>query len=112
MMTLAGTRWRLVFCHLIRLTILVIITQHHDCSCVHNTRTGINHNLYFHLGNMLFLAETIGQMVSNGIFGANQWDLANGCSSVTGSCYDLLQVKTSALQRINIQLAGWNRSLA
>jgi hypothetical protein len=41
---------------------------------------------------MLFLAETIGQMVKNGIWLANQWDLSNWCSAQTGACYDLLQV--------------------
>ena len=32
----------------------------------------------------VFLAETIGQLVSNGITGAIQWDLTNGCSQNTG----------------------------
>jgi hypothetical protein len=43
-------------------------------------------------GNMLFVAETIGQQILAGVTAANQWDLTNGCSQATGSCYDLLQV--------------------
>ena len=43
-------------------------------------------------GNMLFLAETIGQLVSNGITGAMQWDLPKGWSQNSGSCYELLKV--------------------
>ena len=43
-------------------------------------------------GNLLFVAETIGQVIQNKVFASNQWDLANGCSGVTGACYDLLQI--------------------
>jgi alpha-L-arabinofuranosidase len=41
-------------------------------------------------GNMLFISESIGQAISNGYIMFDQWSLANGCSSVTNSCYDLL----------------------
>ncbi len=41
-------------------------------------------------GNMLFIAESIGQAARNGYRSANQWDLSNGCAPTTGSCYDLL----------------------
>jgi alpha-L-arabinofuranosidase len=41
-------------------------------------------------GNMLFMAESIGQAISNKYFMFNQWSLSNGCSYVTGSCYDML----------------------
>ncbi len=41
-------------------------------------------------GNMLFLAESIGQAIRHGYFMFNQWNLSNGCSQATGSCYDLL----------------------
>jgi hypothetical protein len=46
-------------------------------------------------GNMLFVAETIGQQILAGVTAANQWDLTNGCSQATGSCYDLLQVNSA-----------------
>lgn len=41
-------------------------------------------------GNMLFMAESLGQAISNKYFMFNQWSLSNGCSYVSGSCYDLL----------------------
>lgn len=41
-------------------------------------------------GNLLFLAEAIGQAMQHGYYTFNQWDLSNGCSYVTGSCYDML----------------------
>ncbi len=41
-------------------------------------------------GNLLFMAESIGQAIRHGYFMFDQWDLANGCSWSTGACYDLL----------------------
>ncbi|RJP46142.1 MAG: alpha-L-arabinofuranosidase [Anaerolineaceae bacterium] len=41
-------------------------------------------------GNMLFMAESIGQAIANQYFMFDQWSLSNGCSYVTASCYDLL----------------------
>lgn len=41
-------------------------------------------------GNMLFMAESIGQAIANKYFMFDQWSLSNGCSHVTASCYDML----------------------
>ncbi len=41
--------------------------------------------------NLLFIADTIGQMVMNGVSMSNQWDLVNGRGS-TGTEYGLLWV--------------------
>ncbi|HQD57564.1 MAG TPA: hypothetical protein PLX26_13925, partial [Candidatus Competibacteraceae bacterium] len=45
------------------------------------------------MGNALFISETIGQMISNGYWGANQWYLANATDSETGDrdSYGLIQ---------------------
>lgn len=42
-------------------------------------------------GNAFFITEMIGQFIENGFTASNQWDLTNGCSGSTGTCYDLLQ---------------------
>jgi len=41
--------------------------------------------------NALYMADTMGQMIQNGVVIANQWDLANG-KAANGTMYDLLQV--------------------
>jgi len=45
--------------------------------------------------NMLFMADTIGQMATQGISIANQWDLANGLAG-NGTDYGLLNADTRA----------------
>lgn len=44
------------------------------------------------MGNALFIAETIGQMIENGYWAANQWILTGDCADQTNkeSCFNLL----------------------
>ena len=54
-----------------------------------------NEQLMTRAVNMLFLADTVGQMLQNGVAIANQWDLANG-QPANGTDYGLLNADTFA----------------
>ncbi|MCP4429129.1 MAG: alpha-L-arabinofuranosidase, partial [Chloroflexi bacterium] len=52
-----------------------------------------NDQLMTRAANMLFMADTIGQMLQNGFAMANQWDLANGLAP-NGTDYGLLDAES------------------
>ena len=58
--------------------------------------------------NMLFLADSIGQMMGNGISLANQWNLANGRPS-NGTDYGLIDAETYALSPQYYVFPIWSR---
>lgn len=58
--------------------------------------------------NALFIADTIGQMASQGISVANQWDLANGRAN-NGTDYGLLDSETFARSPQYYAMALWQR---
>ncbi|HLF27643.1 MAG TPA: alpha-L-arabinofuranosidase [Anaerolineae bacterium] len=49
--------------------------------------------------NLLFIADTLGQIMQNGFALANQWDLSNGGPSANGTDYGLLSGSASAFAR-------------
>lgn len=58
--------------------------------------------------NMLFMADSIGQMMQKGIVAANQWDLANGRSG-NGTDYGLIDTETYALSPQYYAFPIWSR---
>ena len=58
--------------------------------------------------NMLFMADTIGQMMENGISAASQWNLANG-RPANGTDYGLIDAETYALSPQYYVFPIWNR---
>jgi hypothetical protein len=58
--------------------------------------------------NLLYLADTIGQMAESGIVIANQWNLANGIAE-NGTDYGLVDAKSYALNPQYFALALWQR---
>lgn len=58
--------------------------------------------------NLLFIADTIGQMAVNGVAIANQWDLANG-RAANGTDYGLLDADTFAPNPPYYALMLWSR---
>ena len=58
--------------------------------------------------NMLFMADSIGQMMQNGIFAANQWNLANGRAN-NGTDYGLIDAETYALSPQYYVFPIWSR---
>ncbi len=74
-------------------TVPVAVTEYNLFS-VHEQDSG---QLMNRMGNALFMADTIGQLATEGVAMANQWNLANGASS-TGTEYGLMQP------------SSWNRS--
>jgi hypothetical protein len=58
--------------------------------------------------NMLYLADTIGQMAVNGVSIANQWNLANG-RTPDGTDYGMIDVETGARSPQYYALALWTR---
>jgi hypothetical protein len=58
--------------------------------------------------NMLYIADTIGQLATQGVTMANQWDLING-PSASGSDYGVLDSATSAPLPQFFALALWSR---
>ena len=58
--------------------------------------------------NMLFMADSIGQMMENGISAANQWNLANGRPS-NGTDYGLIDTETYALSPQYYVFPIWSR---
>jgi alpha-L-arabinofuranosidase len=58
--------------------------------------------------NMLFIADTIGQMAENGVTIANQWNLANG-RPPNGTDYGLIDADTGARSPQYVALALWTR---
>jgi len=58
--------------------------------------------------NMLFMADSIGQMMQNGISAANQWNLANGRAR-NGTDYGLIDAETYALSPQYYVFPIWSR---
>ncbi|MEF3273685.1 MAG: alpha-L-arabinofuranosidase [Chloroflexus sp.] len=58
--------------------------------------------------NLLFIADTIGQMAANGVMIANQWDLANG-RAANGTDYGLLDADTFEPNPQYYALMLWSR---
>ena len=56
--------------------------------------------------NAFYLAETIGQMATNGVTIANQWNLANG-RDANGSDYGLVDAATLAGSPAYFAMALW-----
>ena len=58
--------------------------------------------------NLLYIADTIGQMATHGVTIANQWNLANG-KAANGTDYGLLDADTGARNPSYYALALWAR---
>jgi hypothetical protein len=58
--------------------------------------------------NALYIADTIGQMATNGVTGANQWNLVNG-ENAAGSDYGILDAVTDMAKPQFYALALWSR---
>ncbi len=67
-----------------------------------------NNQLMRRAVNMLFIADTIGQMATNGVTIANQWDLANG-RAYNGTDYGLLDADTFEPNPAYYALQLWSR---
>ena len=58
--------------------------------------------------NAFYLAETIGQMATNGVTIANQWNLANG-RAANGTDYGLIDAQTHQRSPAYYAMALWSR---
>ena len=58
--------------------------------------------------NLLYIADTLGQMATQGVTIANQWNLANG-KAANGTDYGLLDADTGSSEPAYYALALWAR---
>jgi len=82
----------------------IAVTEHNLVA----TLDGDGEQLMTKAVNAFYIAETIGQMATNGIRMANQWNLANG-RGANGSDYGLIDTQTHARSPAYYAMALWSR---
>ena len=82
----------------------IAITEHNLIA----TQDGDNQQFMAKALNAFYLADTIGQMATNGVTMANQWNLANG-RAPNGTDYGLVDAQTLQRSPAYYALALWSR---
>ena len=82
----------------------ITITEHNLIA----TQDGDNQQFMAKALNAFYLADTIGQMATNGVTMANQWNLANG-RAPNGTDYGLVDAQTLQRSPAYYALALWSR---
>ncbi len=90
--------------HGIEADVPIAVTEHNLVAFI----DGDDEQLMTKAVNAFYLAETIGQMATNGVTIANQWNLANG-RGANGTDYGLIDAQTHQRSPAYYAMALWSR---